>query len=390
MKIGIITFWQTNDNYGQVLQAYALQQHLRKQGHEPFIIRYDFENKKPHRTIWSYIKLVIKTFLVIPVIKKRKLEKEYQNEWTVINEKNKQRQFEEFKNKYIVYSKLYYRSIKSLRQIPPEADCYITGSDQVWAQLLSEPENSVCFLDFGDNSIKRIAYAPSFAMNNYPSNLLPLLKAALSRFDYISVRETTGVEICKSVGFDAIKVLDPTLLLTCADYISISDIQKQEPYIYIYSLNIRTPEDIRFNELKCNFPDKKVIVTPGSGVYPGKELFDDVTYEYASIGQWLDNIKKSDLFVTTSFHGVVLAIILHANFVYVPLRGYWSKMNNRVLDLLEQVKMSQRVLSDDVDYADIISEKCSWENVDYNLNNLRQSSIEYLQQSLSRHEQKKI
>ena len=40
MKIGIITFWQSNDNYGQVLQCFALQQQLIKLGHKPFLIKY--------------------------------------------------------------------------------------------------------------------------------------------------------------------------------------------------------------------------------------------------------------------------------------------------------------------------------------------------------------
>ena len=40
MKIGIMTFWMSNDNYGQQLQSYALQQFLKKQGHQPFLIRH--------------------------------------------------------------------------------------------------------------------------------------------------------------------------------------------------------------------------------------------------------------------------------------------------------------------------------------------------------------
>ncbi len=41
MKIGIMTFWWSEDNYGQLLQCYALQKYLRDQGHDPFLIRYD-------------------------------------------------------------------------------------------------------------------------------------------------------------------------------------------------------------------------------------------------------------------------------------------------------------------------------------------------------------
>lgn len=42
MKIGIITFWSSKDNYGQLLQLFALQTFLKELGHEPFLIRYGF------------------------------------------------------------------------------------------------------------------------------------------------------------------------------------------------------------------------------------------------------------------------------------------------------------------------------------------------------------
>lgn len=45
MKIGVITFWQSLDNYGQQLQCWALQQYLQKEGHDVFLIRYDFANR---------------------------------------------------------------------------------------------------------------------------------------------------------------------------------------------------------------------------------------------------------------------------------------------------------------------------------------------------------
>ena len=42
MKIGIVTFWSSKDNYGQLLQLFALQTFLKELGHEPFLIRYAF------------------------------------------------------------------------------------------------------------------------------------------------------------------------------------------------------------------------------------------------------------------------------------------------------------------------------------------------------------
>lgn len=38
MKIGIVTFWQTRDNYGQMLQGLALQYKLKKWGMNHFLL----------------------------------------------------------------------------------------------------------------------------------------------------------------------------------------------------------------------------------------------------------------------------------------------------------------------------------------------------------------
>ena len=40
MKIGVITFWDSRSNYGQLLQCWALQQVLIGMGHDPYLIRY--------------------------------------------------------------------------------------------------------------------------------------------------------------------------------------------------------------------------------------------------------------------------------------------------------------------------------------------------------------
>lgn len=74
MKIGIITLWQSSDNYGQQLQCWALQQELIKLGHDPYLIRYDVEyrtrnNKSP---LW---KKALKLVLIYPVIKSLKRRK---------------------------------------------------------------------------------------------------------------------------------------------------------------------------------------------------------------------------------------------------------------------------------------------------------------------------
>lgn len=40
MKIGIMTMWNAIDNYGGILQTYALQRYLRDLGHDAYDIRF--------------------------------------------------------------------------------------------------------------------------------------------------------------------------------------------------------------------------------------------------------------------------------------------------------------------------------------------------------------
>ncbi|MBO5951449.1 MAG: polysaccharide pyruvyl transferase family protein, partial [Bacteroidaceae bacterium] len=64
MKIAILTFWNSNDNYGQILQGYALQSYLKKLGHSAYIVRYEERKTYPaifqERGLKPFIKRIIK------------------------------------------------------------------------------------------------------------------------------------------------------------------------------------------------------------------------------------------------------------------------------------------------------------------------------------------
>lgn len=93
-------------------------------------------------------------------------------------------------------------------------------------------------MQFGSKNIKRIAYAPSIGHTSYPDSLKPMLKKYLSSFNSLSAREKAGVDICKEQGYEAIKVLDPTLLLSMQDYsdiVNFSNIKKRG-FLYIASI----------------------------------------------------------------------------------------------------------------------------------------------------------
>lgn len=384
MRIGIITYWQSYDNYGQLLQCFALQKYLTNLGHDVFLIRYDFANRKLPGNKW---KRLVKIALVYPMVKRIFLHKLHQAracQLAELNEKNRLRKFDDFRKGFIISSDLVYHSLEELQSNPPEADAYITGSDQVWSQLLSIRENEVFYLNFGKATVQRLSYAASFSMDEYPQPLWGKLHDNLQRLNAISVREQVGVDICKNVGINASLVVDPTLLLESSIYRKLSVKKHFEKYVYVYSLNIASSDEINYPEI-LRFAHKngaKVIVTPASGCLPGLELFENAEYDYATIPNWIANIDNSVLTVTTSFHGIVFCLLLHTPFVYVPLKGNLSKMNNRATNLLGRVGLESRILKDSMSFVEISQTDVNWEQVDEKLHSIRQNSYEFINSNI--------
>lgn len=386
MKIGIITLWQSSDNYGQQLQCWALQQELIKLGHDPYLIRYDVEyrtrnNKSP---LWKKALKLVLIYPVIKSLKRRKIREKEQLLKAYNAKRNNERQFLSFRKDNFLVSDNIYSTLQELKDNPPEADAYIVGSDQVWAFTLDNYENRVMFLDFGDKKIKRIAYAPSFSMPSYPEKLKLVLKENLDRFDSLSVREQTGAKICNDIGCTAQVVVDPTMLLTSKDYSAIVNANTCGSYIYLYYLNISNSEEVEWQQLHefANNNNLKIIATPASGYIQGKELFDKVEYQYATIPQWLGFINGARLVVTTSFHGVVFCIIHRTSFIYFPLKGKYSRGNNRVIDLCKILGLSDYIWNESSSFDSLFHKIIDWENVDTRLKAIRIDSIDYLKNSL--------
>ena len=379
MKIGVMTFWHGNSNYGQIIQCWAMQQFLKRQGHEPYVIRF-----VPSKYT-SPLKRFLKKFLFVEQI--RNAREFFLNRHTYhVKKRNRiydhKRQFDDFRRNHLDFSENIYYDIHQIQNNPPVADAYIVGSDQVWAQMLDSINSRAFYLDFGRPETKRIAYAPSFVVKEYPVAYRKELKTLLQRFDAVSCREYSGVDICKSIGIKAAKVLDPTFLVERDDYLSlIGEPIEKKKQIFIYSLNISSPEQIRWDELKQYAKDNgnTVVVTPSQGYFAADELFGDaVEYLYATPQQWLKTIAESELVVTPSFHGVVLSIILGTPFVYVPLKGVHESGNARILDLLRDLLLESRILDDAKTYNTIGEKTIAWDKVSNALDKYRSSSYKYL------------
>lgn len=375
MKIGIITFWQTEDNYGQVLQCWALQTYLRSIGHDAYLIRYTHLNPLPIRK--EQIKKALKIYPIF-----RKVYKKILGSNPVPTVISTPRGFEDFKMKHIIQSPAIYHNLTELQANPPKADCYIVGSDQVWAQLLDNKNNEVFYLNFGSKNVRRISYAASFAMGEYPQQLLKRFSKQLARFQAISVREKSGIDICAKAGAKAQLVIDPTLLLEAKLYMPFIKEQTFHNYVFFYILNISSSTSIYYDKLKEYFNSYKFVYTTASGFnqinfdLPGGE------HVHPNIEEWLSLIFYSKLVITTSFHGVAICVKLNKPFLFFPLTGKYAASNNRVVDLLKELGLSDRIMYDINSLDKTVNATIDWSEVNTKLQLLSSDSKRFLDNNL--------
>lgn len=381
MRIGIVTYWSSSDNYGQQLQCFALQKYLIGLGHDTYLIKY---MPTSHIPLWRRIARSIKYRLLVSSEQKEKDKK-----LKLICERNNllncRRGFKEFRDKYIKSTEIVYRNIKELRNNPPAADIYICGSDQVWNNSLKDPDTAGWFLDFGKPTVKRVSYAASIGRDIDSSEINRFTKY-LMNFNAISVREQKAYALCHQLGFDkSIIAIDPTLLLNSSAYDSIEidsngiDVAG-EPYVFIYTLNIRTAEEIYWDVFQ------KIIAKNGlqirsvssSGYLPARELLPGVQNEQATIPEWLSLIKHSEYVITTSFHGVVFCLLYHKPFYAVLLNNEYSKGNDRIVSLLANVGLENRAIASTKDIEKVHIADICWEEIDEKIHQFRKKSIDFL------------
>lgn len=368
MKVAILTL-PLHTNYGGILQCYALQTVLEKQGHKVKILTKPLYTKM-YYVIWFFaiIKRIFKRIFLRKKISI--LYAPYQLERKKITEN-----IEKFIKKNI---HLYHISNWNSK-LSKKFDAIVVGSDQVWRPLYVNPvEYCLSFLE-GAN-IRRISYAASFGVDNideFSDEQLKECTCLLRKFDRVSVRESSGVAICKNIfGVEAIQLLDPTLLLKYENYINLID--ENEVYdpkgnMLVYILD-RTEEKISLvNEIAR---DRGLTPFWVNGEIP----FNNSSK--ISVEQWLYNYDKTEYVLTDSFHGCVFSIIFKKQFIVV---GNKERGLDRFVSLLNIFKLDERLISDVRDYhnkKDLLLSLINFDRVGQVLNKERIKSYNYLNKYL--------
>ncbi len=333
MNVGIITFHSAN-NYGAVLQCYALSSVLKELGHEIALIDLPLHEKPVGVRPWLRTKIRSKAF-------------------------------SSFRSDYlpVVTAPLYIK------------DAYIFGSDQIWNLQITKNNYNLFFGSWVNSGIAKISYAASFGLStwNYPEHTNSISKE-LRSFSAIGVREASAVGICSTeFKVDSVKVLDPTLLLE--NYENVFEKRKHTKSLacYIFAKNEEKINHIKAIGGKYNL---KPILLNDFRLRRGVK-----SVPFPSISTWLSYLDSSQLILTDSFHCMVFAIIFKKNFIAIPAI---PERAGRMLSLLKDLGLESRFFHDiaDVQSSNIISDDINYSDVDEKLSSLRERSLAFLKCSL--------
>lgn len=312
-KVGIITL--TGSNYGNRLQNYATQLVIEQMGfivetfHNPFVRNYSY----PCEIAKNIIKLLVGN-------KKKK------------NEVRREFQFKKFDKKYIKYSKYWLNNDKHIGKLNSIYDYFLCGSDQVWNPM-TDNYGTRNFASFAEKN-KRITMAPSFGVEEIPTNKKEIFKKMLNDFKYLSVREKSGAYIIKSLtNRDSTVVIDPTLMIDADKWRDISSRPSwmlDEKYILVYCLG-----DLYFNNWLSSLSNEY-----------GYKIINimDKNLEFYAINpsHFVYLIEHCELMVTDSFHGSVFSLLFDRPFVVMERKDQYVSMNTRLDNLLSLFNLNDR------------------------------------------------
>lgn len=373
MKIAILTL-PLHTNYGGILQAYALQTVLERMGHEATHLQPKVKYTRLHNPI------------VMPLVWCKRLCRKYfqgDSELPV------------FENPYKWARKntdSFISENLNCRFLAPEEwneglakdyDAVVVGSDQVWRPIYS-PDVTRFFTAFlGHSDICRIAYAASFGVdvNEFSDEQIACGREYLKLFSAISVREDSGIRMCKEL-FDvqACQVLDPTMLLDCADYMKFaSRAPKSQGNLMVYVLD-RTEEKDAFI---AEFSEKCELVpfyANSKAEIPWDVDISARERKHPPLENWLRGFADAEFVLTDSFHACVFSILFHKPFgVFINHHRGLS----RIESLLSPLGLMDRCISDSSKQLDSVID---WSRIDDTLAQWRKTSMDFLWDALESNE----
>ena len=361
MKIGILTYHRA-ENYGALLQAYALMTYLSSIGHDVSFVDYWPKYHSDYFKLFSWKKFLHRSLSGKAMMLMNLMPSKF----------HRKRNLQRFMLEHLhLPQKVCYQNADDKTE---HFDAVLYGSDQIWRkQKLGGVDFDPWY--FGAENVqadKRIAYAGSMGAINTTASDDDYVKAMMKNFDHVSVRESDLYNYLAKLEEPSELVCDPVFLLTKEQWRSIKlQSSDKEKYILFYNL-LNTYESVRFAE-KLSQKTGLAIREVNKQISPrriGKRYISS-----ASVEQFLQLIDGAEYVVSNSFHGVAFSLIFQKQFFAVGM----GARANRVVSLLNNIGIGERYVNGNVkvdlptiDYAQVNAQ----------IENLVRHSKQYIKESL--------
>lgn len=374
MEIAVITFCN-NGNFGSELQAVAMNDFCKKQGHHATFCIAKASNKavRAAEMIANKGEILFHT-IINKEYRRLYKQRKYNAQLQVAVTDEQKKKVLEFVNRRISVKRMLAGSIKRAN-----FDCYICGSDQIWSAS-KIPFDSIRFLG-GIPAFKKIAYAPSFGLNTLPEFFKKKAMKYIVDFEYLSVRELSAQKyIQEETGVIAKTVLDPTLMMGRAYWEEqVSD--KGRGYCVCYFLGNISDEQAALMNRTAN--GKKIIVLP-SALHCEKLM--NAEYAISDPLDFISYIHNADIVFTDSFHGTAFSMIFEKKFItFSRTQAKAVTQTSRIFSLLEQFGLQTQFCHDAKSFC--MPERIDYTKVNQTLCQKQAESIEFLTEALKAVEQ---
>ena len=288
MKVAQLTF-NTYNNYGNVLQKYALQRILERFVDFTEVLWFNGNMGSSH--FWAETGDIPQGYPIAHYLR----------------EAVRMTKFKEFDERYI---KSRF-NLPYLEEVGDEYDFFVVGSDQVWnpfCESINMPL-PVKFLAFVPDE-KKIAYAASIALTELPDDVKEYFMQGVKSFTHVSVREENAVKIISELGLEPPPVLlDPVLLLTRDEWLKIArrpswlNEKYERGYILTYYISKYYSDKVNTIISKLNLPVINLVGTNNFNHYTTAP--EEFLYLFAN----------ASLISTSSFHGTAFSILFRRPFI---------------------------------------------------------------------------
>ena len=258
-------------------------------------------------------------------------------------------------------------------------DCIIIGSDEVFNFAQPASWGFTPQLHGAINNENVNSYAASFGASTYEDiekyGVQDELVNAFSNLKHISVRDENSYSIISRLlpNQTIYRHLDPVLV---GDLPSYEKKEFKKKYIVIYAYDSRF-NDENYIEAIRKFANKnklKIYSVFGYQAWVDKNIVVDPF-------ELLQYFVNAEYIITDTFHGTIFSVRYHKKFVTVIRDGQIGN-SQKLSSLLEDLKLKNRLLTNDANIEKTLTKEIDYQVVDNILQSGRQRTEEYLKMCL--------